>query len=400
MIKRMLKFIKWYVLFNFIRPVKKENAAIGLMVGSFDKGGLEQVVLNLYKGYRKNGIPAHILIQGEQAGFFAKCLDNPRHFRIINNDPDEILRFCYKNNIRILHYHYNTYMMKFFSALGFDLYYTIHNTYVWFKDEDWARYKRLLKRCNKIIAVGEWVRQYFIRKSGLTNVVTVNNGVSLQAQSADCGMTRETLGLSANDKVFINVASFNEAKHQVILIGAMEKILQSRSDIKILLLGNILNDKYYQIFQDALERSKSKTNIIVMDYIAQEKLYDFLKTIPDTFVLPSLFEGFPLTAIEALQAGLPVVITDFGFSEDPFYTDVYTVPTAYRDIANVTIDDIFSLSKCKDTSNLNALVERMLFVADNIDDIRAKVKSEKYWTLNVDTMTAGYLEVFGLPKRA
>ena len=32
------------------------DMAIGLVTTSFDKGGLEQVIFNLYEGYKANGI--------------------------------------------------------------------------------------------------------------------------------------------------------------------------------------------------------------------------------------------------------------------------------------------------------------------------------------------------------
>ena len=35
-----------------------KRPVIGLVVSSFDKGGLEQVVLNLYRGYRAAGYEA------------------------------------------------------------------------------------------------------------------------------------------------------------------------------------------------------------------------------------------------------------------------------------------------------------------------------------------------------
>lgn len=49
--------------------------SIGLVVPAFDKGGLAQVVLNLYLGYRSLGHDCVVLVENNISGYMAKRLD-------------------------------------------------------------------------------------------------------------------------------------------------------------------------------------------------------------------------------------------------------------------------------------------------------------------------------------
>jgi hypothetical protein len=65
MFKHRLESFFWMLRFRFrffTRP-KNSKMSVALVVNSFDKGGLEQVVLNLYLGYKKQGWNVYILSQ-------------------------------------------------------------------------------------------------------------------------------------------------------------------------------------------------------------------------------------------------------------------------------------------------------------------------------------------------
>jgi len=397
LINKAIRLIYWYIKLNILRPIRRENSGVGLVVGSFDKGGLEQVVLNLYKGYRKMGHKAYIIVQGNHVGDFAKQLEYPNHLRIINNNPNELMKFCYENNIRILHYHYNTYMMRLCKFLNFKLFYTIHNTYLWFNDSEWKSYSELLKYCDKIIAVSDWAKAFFMEKSKLQNVMAIYNGIDINKFRSNYPVNykREQFGLNNDDIVFVNVASINEAKHQMALVGVMEKIIKTRRDIKILLVGNILNHNYYEEIKSGIEASEAKENVKFVKYIPQDSMGCFLRAIPDAFVLPSLYEcGVPLSVIEGLICGLPVVMTDLGVSNNEIMKgSIFPVTTAYDNIYEVSMQEILELAKRKDTKNIDQLAEKIVFVADNRKEIKTNMDTRKFEIYNLEDMIERYVEV-------
>jgi len=104
----------------------------------------------------------------------------------------------------------------------------------------------------------------------------------------------------------INVASFSKWKNQKLLIDAFYIALKERQDLRLVFVGdgkekaNVeLDAKNYKI-EDKIEFVGITSN--VSEWLAKA----------DVFILCSTFEGFPLSIIEAMSVGLPVISTDVG----------------------------------------------------------------------------------------
>lgn len=390
-LKRYLKFGKAVINLYISRIFNKNKKGIAFIVNSFEKGGVEQVVLNLYKGFRSKEYPSYVVSLSNNIGIFANELECPNHLRILNYDVIDLINYCAKNNIRTLHYHYATFNMKLMKLLGFKIFYTIHNTYIWYSNEDWNALKSCLKYCDGIIAVSDWTKNYFIKKTNIKNVTTIINGIDIKKLSENnvsSSITRNSLNLAPSDKVFVNVASITEGKYQMCFIKVMEEIIKKRKDIKILLVGNILDKKYYKDFMKELNKSKSKDFIKFVNYIPQNELSSFLKTVPNAFILPSIHEaGVTLSTIEALLNGLPVIITDFDIKNTfPVFDDIITIPTPYNNILELTPKSAKKLSRNLNPINKKEIIKKIIYVADNSENLRKKVEPNKYKIFSVENM--------------
>lgn len=111
--------------------------------------------------------------------------------------------------------------------------------------------------------------------------------------------------LKLNDKVVIgHVGNFTSAKNHEFLLRIFKAIVQKEPNARLLLVGGGENGK--KIKKKAKELSIEDKVLFMGVRTDVNKLMQCM----DVFVFPSLYEGLPVTIIEAQASGLPCVISD------------------------------------------------------------------------------------------
>jgi sugar transferase (PEP-CTERM/EpsH1 system associated) len=174
--------------------------------------------------------------------------------------------------------------------------------------------RKLVRRCayelaDAVFVVSEEMRQYFCRETGfaLKRMRVIHNGVDVaEIEAADpCGV-REEFGLAATDFVIGTVARFQETKDLPTLVRAFAQLRQRHANVKLLLVG------------DGAERQRLEQLVAQLHVGAAVIITGIRHDVPrllralDAFALSSLSEGLPISVLEAMAAGLPVVATNVG----------------------------------------------------------------------------------------
>lgn len=374
---------------------------IGLVVNSFDKGGLEQVVYNLYCEYRKRGIPAYILIENScGAGYFTSRLFSLQDFCIFNNF-DTFIAFCYRNKITHLHYHYNTSYIEQARQCGIKTLYTLHNVYTWFDDERMKNYAWTLSHCDKVVAVSSLVKEYFSQRSGMRNdrISVVSNGTDvnelLASPKLPQDLTRRALGLKDSDIVFAQIASFTPVKHQIGLIGVMERVRKQHPNVKLLLVGNVIDQQYYIDFSNALKKSTARDCIIEVPFFDHKYMGQFLRETVDVCVLATLQEGCSNSVLEAQICGKPQIITEVGNAKDICTDGVIIVPPAFRNLFELRIQDTERISREKNAENRDAISNAFEKMILHLNEYKKAAKSYSKIASSLDTqqMADKYIKI-------
>lgn len=109
---------------------------------------------------------------------------------------------------------------------------------------------------------------------------------------------------------FISVGRLEKRKNQILAIRAMPEVLKSAPNAKLILLGDGEDREMLERETDALG---------VRDAVVfagnQTKPEDFLAGA-DVYLITSHMEGLPLSVLEAMAAGLPVIATNVGGMAD------------------------------------------------------------------------------------
>ena len=109
---------------------------------------------------------------------------------------------------------------------------------------------------------------------------------------------------------FLSLASFQPRKNFSHLIRSFFKFLseEKNQDLYLVLVGE-KGWNYEQIFLTANMSEKFKSRIIFTGYIPDEDL-SAIYTGAKGFIFPSLYEGFGLPVLEAMQCGVPVIASN------------------------------------------------------------------------------------------
>jgi len=167
--------------------------------------------------------------------------------------------------------------------------------------------------CNSLAVEKSWFGSAALCRPGSTKVrrhYTIYNAVDTEAiakavSGADRTGLRLQLGLGDGPVVGI-AARLRWEKGHALLLGAFPEVLRKFSGAKLLIVGDGPD-------RESLEQKAKSLGIA--DHVrwlgqkSSEEVYK-LYSIMDIVVVPSLFEGFGLSAAEAMAAGLPVVATN------------------------------------------------------------------------------------------
>ena len=186
--------------------------------------------------------------------------------------------------------------------------------YAWPQKFTYLALEHLLQRVtDRTICVAQAEAELFLkyRLSPPEKVEVIHPGISLERfQNGPSNALRETLGIGQSP-VILTVCRLNIPRDFATLLRAMQTIGQAIPDVQLVIAG------------DGPQRPDIEEQIIALNLAKHVHLLGLRQDIPqlmamaDVFVLTSYgWEGFPISALEAQAAGLPVVITDAGGSAE------------------------------------------------------------------------------------
>lgn len=244
----------------------------------------------------RHGIPYHVLWRkGIEAGVLARLY---RCFR--------------QERARIVHTHQFTQLL--FSLLpakahGARIVHTEHEFYIYRNDARARRvFRQLIRFCSALTVVGPEVARYYIEELGVPaqRVHVIANGVDLDQFNFAGEASRGRLGLSTDDVVFGVVGRLESEKDHRTLLQAFRALIDHGQAARLLIIGDGSLRGELESCSRTLGLERNVTFLGARTDIPQ------LLAALDVFVLSSVHEGVPLSVIEAMGAGKPVIATDVG----------------------------------------------------------------------------------------
>lgn len=292
------------------------------VVVNMNRGGAETLIMNLYRNidrtkfqfdfltFKEGVFDKEILELGgkiyrisyvNDVGHFGyqKELDrffsDHQSYKIVHSHMDKMSGYVlksaakYKIPVRIAHSHST-------KSEG----HIINRVYKWFAGRLLLNNLTNKVACSKL--AGNWL---FNGKSN--DIYIVKNGIDLGkfSYSEDIRQAiRNELEIDEKTLAIGHVGRFSHPKNHAFLLEIFFELLKTRPNCKLVLVGEGKLRK---------EIEKKAANLGIADKVfflgLKENIHEIMQAF-DVFCFPSLYEGFPVTLIEAQALGLPCLISE------------------------------------------------------------------------------------------
>jgi len=151
------------------------------------------------------------------------------------------------------------------------------------------------------VAISDYIKHSILKEYGCfpNDIPIIFNGIDIRAFPFKAQPKKQEI-------TFCCVARMNKQKNHKILINAFALAVQNIPNLKLLLIGDgeLKDDIESQIKECGIEQNVQLIGVTknVHEYLRQS----------DAFVLSSNFEGLPISILEAMATGLPIIATAVG----------------------------------------------------------------------------------------
>lgn len=172
---------------------------------------------------------------------------------------------------------------------------------------------RALRRASAIIAISQYTKDALVEHLGLDadRIHVVHRSVNLDRfKPTEVGpdfWSRH--GLDRDLRYVLHLSSDEPRKNVTTLVRAFAMVAHEHPDARLLKIGRSQYASYRQQLLEMVRALDLEDRISFIDYVSEEDLPRFYN-VAEAFVLPSLYEGFGLPALEAMACGCPVVCSD------------------------------------------------------------------------------------------
>lgn len=185
------------------------------------------------------------------------------------------------------------------------------NTYhlpIGFGKKDRIVYKLFMKNKFKIVAVSEAVKVGISKNIGIekSKIEVIYNGIEIEKFNSN-----SNVNLTNNNNVtkLLSIGRLDKQKGFIFALEALKYVNLKNIEYDIAGDGPLKKELEQFVFNNDLEKQ-----VHFLGSISNDNVPHLLWTA-DVFIMPSLYEGFGISLIEAMAAGKPLILS----SIDPFY---------------------------------------------------------------------------------
>jgi sugar transferase (PEP-CTERM/EpsH1 system associated) len=298
-----------------VRPIRVLHLIQGLEVG-----GLENIVVSLLKGLCRERYQPSICCY-DSLGSLTQSLDGTINIHYLKRKagidymyPFKLASILKRENAQILHLHNST--AFFYGVIAGKIarvpaiVYTEHARDVFPNLKVRITDKILSFFTDRVTVVADYLKNNLIKYEWFnpSKIMTIYNGIddSKFGIKSDSAEIKRELGIFRFNRIIGIVARLDPIKNHKNLIAAMQNVIKEFPDTVLLTIGD---GPFKDELKSFVMECKLEKHIM---FLGTRDDIPRLLSIIDVFVICSSSEGLPLTLLEAMAAGKPIVATYVG----------------------------------------------------------------------------------------
>ena len=282
-----------------------EKIIVAHIMGKWNGGGVESVVMNYYRNIDRNRIQFHFLCDEDSTDIpyeeieklGGKVIVIPPYQKLFKYQK-ELYRIFKENNYKIIHSHINAlsvFPLRIAKKAGVPI--RIAHSHSTSNKKEWKKniLKMILRPFSKLYAnnyfacteyAGKWLFWKKVVERKELNVI--NNAIDLKKFEFNEKIRedlRKELGIKEDTIVIGHIGRFMRQKNHEFLIDVFEKVIKEYNNICLVLIGQgpLENE-----IREIVKEKRIEDKVI---FLGQRNDVNKLYQAMDVFVLPSLYEG-------------------------------------------------------------------------------------------------------------
>ena len=296
------------------------------VIAGMNSGGMETMIMNYYRNIDRSKIQFDFLIYTEGKAFYEDEINKlgGKIFKVTSRRKNplknykEIKEFFKNNKYEIAHFHQGPtyyYPLKMAKNYGVEKR-IIHNhginrmykKVLKYPLELWLK-PRICGLATDYIACSDNVLDHLFTKKIINekNYIIINNAIDVEKfkfNNYSRNKIRNDLKIKENEILALHIGTFTTPKNHLFLIDVFENQLKENTNLKLALVGE---GPLRKNVEDYIKEKKIENKVI---FLGRRENVNEILSAADYMIFPSLYEGLPLTIVEAQANGLPILMSD------------------------------------------------------------------------------------------
>ena len=169
--------------------------------------------------------------------------------------------------------------------------------------------RQILCNAAGVVAIAPMEQAQMIKRGIGRNLIhIVPNGIKAPE---DVGLSGEEIrrqyGIKENERIVLFLGRIHKIKGVDLLVEAFNNVQKVRKDLRLMIVGP--DDGHLDFVRSMIDRYNLSEKVLIVGPLFGKKKYQAYKSAA-IYVLPSRYEMFGSTILEACSCGTPVIITD------------------------------------------------------------------------------------------